>query len=89
VEKKAGINDLVFVRIGDSIHALHGQCAHAGGPLAEGTVTPDGCLECPWHGARYRLTDGALRRGPSVDDQPSYEIRAVDGGGSEVRRVAS
>ncbi|MEO5885300.1 MAG: Rieske 2Fe-2S domain-containing protein [Candidatus Limnocylindrales bacterium] len=86
---KAGINDLVVVRIGDSIHVLHAQCAHAGGPLAEGRVTPDGCLECPWHGARYRLTDGALRRGPSVYDQPSYEIRPVDGGGYEVRRAVS
>jgi len=86
---KAGINDLVIVRLGDRIHALHAVCAHAGGPLAEGTVTPDGCLQCPWHGARYRLSDGALRRGPSVYDQPAYEIRATEAGGYEVRRAAS
>jgi nitrite reductase/ring-hydroxylating ferredoxin subunit len=64
-------------------------CAHAGGPLDKGTLTPDGCLECPWHGARYRLADGSLRRGPSVYDQPAYEIRAREGGGYEVRRAAS
>src|SRR4029078_10103192 len=29
---KAGINDLVVVRNGDQILALHAQCAHAGGP---------------------------------------------------------
>lgn len=86
---KAGINDLVVVRIGDTVHALHAVCAHAGGPLAEGKVTPDGCLECPWHGARYRLVDGALSRGPSVYDQPAYEVRAAEGGGYEVRRAAS
>lgn len=86
---RAGINDLVVVRIGDTIHALHAVCAHAGGPLAKGTVTSDGCLECPWHGARYRLADGALRRGPSVYDQPAYEVRAAEGGGYEVRRAAS
>lgn len=86
---KAGINDLVVVRIGDTVHALHAVCAHAGGPLAEGTVTPDGCLECPWHGARYRLGDGRLRRGPAVYDQPAYEIRAAEGGGYEVRRATS
>jgi nitrite reductase/ring-hydroxylating ferredoxin subunit/uncharacterized membrane protein len=83
---RAGINDLVVVRIGDTIHALHAVCAHAGGPLPEGTVTPDGCLQCPWHGARYRLSDGALRRGPSVYDQPAYEVRAAEAGGYEVRR---
>jgi nitrite reductase/ring-hydroxylating ferredoxin subunit len=63
-------------------------CAHAGGPLAAGTVA-DGCIECPWHGSRFQLDNGRLARGPSVYDQPAYEIRAADGGGFEVRRVAS
>jgi nitrite reductase/ring-hydroxylating ferredoxin subunit/uncharacterized membrane protein len=85
---KAGINDLVVVRLGGTIHALHAVCAHAGGPLAEGTVTPDGCIECPWHASRFRLTDGRLRHGPSVYDQPAYEVRAAETGGYEVRRAA-
>lgn len=85
---KAGINELVVVRIGDTIHALHAVCAHAGGSLPRGTVQ-DGCIVCPWHGARYRLTDGQVVRGPSVYDQPTYEIRATDDGGYEVRRAAT
>ena len=85
---KAGINDLVVVRLGDTIHALHAVCAHAGGPLAEGTVTPDGCIECPWHASRFRLIDGRLRHGPAVYDQPAYEVRAAETGGYEVRRAA-
>ena len=85
---KAGINDLVLVRMGDTVHALHAVCAHAGGPLAQGSVV-DGCVECPWHGSRFRLTDGHARRGPTVYDQPVYEIRAADGGGYEVRRAAT
>ncbi len=84
---KAGVNDLVLVRVGDSVHALHAVCAHAGGPLAEGTVV-DGCIECPWHASRFRLTDGRLRQGPALYDQPAYEIRAAEGGGYEVRRAA-
>lgn len=85
---RAGINDLVLVRLGDTVHAMHAVCAHAGGPLEKGTVV-DGCIQCPYHGARYRLADGHVVRGPSVYDQPAYEIRAVDGGGYEVRRTAS
>lgn len=85
---KAGVNDLVLVRTGDTVNALHAVCAHAGGPLPQGTVV-DGCIECPWHGSRFRLNDGHVRRGPSLYDQPAYEIRAAEGGGYEVRRAAS
>jgi len=82
---KAGINELAVVRIGPALYAMHAVCAHAGGPLAEGKVV-DGCLECPWHGSRFALQSGHVRRGPAVYDQPSYEVRARDGGGYEVRR---
>ena len=82
---RAGINDLVVVRQGDTVQALHAVCAHAGGPLDQGAIV-DGCVECPWHGSRFRLSDGLVRQGPSVYDQPSYEIRTADGGGYEVRR---
>jgi nitrite reductase/ring-hydroxylating ferredoxin subunit/uncharacterized membrane protein len=76
---KLGINNLVLVRQGETIFALHDQCAHAGGPLSEGSIV-DGCIECPWHGSRYQLTDGHLRRGPSVYDQPTYEVRRGEAG---------
>lgn len=86
---RAGINDLVAVRIGTAIHLLHATCAHAGGPLDQGTVTRDGCIECPWHASRFRLADGRVRQGPSVYDQPAYELRVSDNGDYEVRRAAS
>lgn len=85
---KAGANDLVVVRIGDTVHAMHSVCAHAGGPLNEGRVV-EGCIECPWHFSRYRLTDGLAKQGPTVYDQPSYEVRPADGGGYEVRRTGA
>jgi nitrite reductase/ring-hydroxylating ferredoxin subunit len=84
---RAGVNDLVVVRVGDRIHAMHGVCAHAGGPLDEGRVI-DGCVECPWHYSRFRLTDGLAKRGPTVYDQPAYEVRSAEAGGYEVRRLA-
>jgi nitrite reductase/ring-hydroxylating ferredoxin subunit/uncharacterized membrane protein len=82
---RAGINDLVVMRIGDTVHALHAVCAHAGGPLEKGTIV-DGCIECPWHDSRFQLSDGLVRQGPSVYDQPTYELRGAEGGGYEVRR---
>jgi nitrite reductase/ring-hydroxylating ferredoxin subunit/uncharacterized membrane protein len=82
---KAGINELAVVRDGDRILAVHAQCAHAGGPLAEGSVVGD-AIECPWHGSRYRLADGQVVRGPTMYDQPAYEVRRAEAGGWEVRR---
>jgi nitrite reductase/ring-hydroxylating ferredoxin subunit len=87
VKAKLGINQLVLVRRGEEILALHDTCAHAGGPLNEGRLV-DGAIECPWHYSRYRLADGLVIRGPSVYDQPAYEVRPRDGGGWEARRQA-
>jgi nitrite reductase/ring-hydroxylating ferredoxin subunit len=85
VKGTAGANPILVIRYGETIHAMHETCAHAGGPLAEGKIV-DGCIECPWHGSRYRLTDGRVVRGPSVYDQPRYEVRA-GAAGFEVRRI--
>src|SRR6185369_5652371 len=84
---KAGINDLVVVRNGDQILALHAQCAHAGGPLAEGTLIKDQ-IQCPWHGSRFHLATGYVARGPAMYSQPAYELRRTEAGGWEARRAA-
>lgn len=85
IKAKLGINQLVLVRQGERILALHDVCAHAGGPLNEGRLV-DGEIECPWHYSRYRMTNGNVTQGPSVYDQPAYEVRAAAGGGWEARR---
>jgi nitrite reductase/ring-hydroxylating ferredoxin subunit/uncharacterized membrane protein len=84
---QVGDDPVVLVRVAGTVHALHETCAHAGGPLAEGRVV-DGCIECPWHQSRFRLRDGTVAQGPAVYDQPRYEVRAVDGGGWEARRLS-
>ena len=83
---KAGAQSLVVVRVGETVHALHAQCAHAGGPLPSGKIV-DGCIECPWHFSRYDLATGKRTHGPTTFDQPRYQVRQADGGGWEVKRV--
>lgn len=85
VKGKLGINTLALVRHGDTVLAVHDQCAHAGGPLSDGSIE-DGAITCPWHGSRFRLADGRVVRGPSVYDQPAYEVRRSERGGWEARR---
>ncbi len=84
---RAGINELAVIREGDRILAVHAQCAHAGGPLGEGTRVGD-AIECPWHGSRFRVSDGHVVRGPAMYDQPAYEVRRSEAGGWEARRKA-
>ena len=86
VKAKLGINQLVLIRQGEQILALHDTCAHAGGPLNEGRLLDGPVVECPWHASRYQLRDGHVVQGPSVYDQPAYEVRPRDGGGWEARR---
>jgi nitrite reductase/ring-hydroxylating ferredoxin subunit/uncharacterized membrane protein len=88
VKAKLGANTLVLIRQGEKILALHDTCAHAGGPLNEGKLLDGPVVECPWHYSRYRMEDGLVVQGPSVYDQPSYEVRAREGGGWEARRRA-
>jgi len=84
VKAMLGKEPLVLTRDGDTISAIHATCAHAGGPLDKGELI-DGCVECPWHGSQFRLTDGHVVHGPAVYDQPRYEVRRTDGGGLEAR----
>src|SRR5579872_1038287 len=44
--------------------AVSNRCRHLGASLGEGTVTENGCLQCPWHGAQYDVTTGKMTRGP-------------------------
>jgi nitrite reductase/ring-hydroxylating ferredoxin subunit/uncharacterized membrane protein len=92
IQAKLGMNSLVLVRNGEAILALHDTCAHAGCSLSGGELLPDGespIVQCPCHGSRFRLADGHVVRGPSVYDQPAYEVRRSEGGGWEARRQAS
>ena len=44
--------------------AVSNRCRHLLGPLGEGHVTDDGCLECPWHASLYDVGTGKMVRGP-------------------------
>ena len=76
---------VLLLRRGAAVQALANRCTHRGGPLHEGSVV-DGCIECPWHGSRFRLADGMVERGPATRPQPTLEVR-VEAGRVQVHRV--
>lgn len=69
---------VVIVRVDGVLRALSATCTHAGGPLDEGTVD-DGCIQCPWHGSRFRLVDGEVEHGPASVAQPAWDVGVADG----------
>jgi len=46
------------------LFAVTRRCRHLMADLAEGTIDSDGCLTCPWHGAKYDTGTGRMVRGP-------------------------
>jgi nitrite reductase/ring-hydroxylating ferredoxin subunit len=49
---------------GGELFAVSRRCRHLGADLADGAIAEDGCLECPWHHARYDVDTGRMTRGP-------------------------
>ena len=62
------------------IFAVKDHCPHAEFPLSEGTLYPNGELECCWHGARFDCRTGAVLRGPAEEALVRYEVEERDGG---------
>ena len=89
VRRQLGYLGLVAVRrTSGEVDVLSDQCAHLGGPLHQGRVIEIGgeeCITCPWHGSAFRLSDGAVRRGPATARQPAFETRITDTGMVQVR----
>ena len=75
---------LVLLKRGGLVYALNGICTHMGGPLAEGKLVGDVCVECPWHGSQFDLRDGHVVQSPAAYPQPRFETR-VEGGNVEAR----
>jgi nitrite reductase/ring-hydroxylating ferredoxin subunit/uncharacterized membrane protein len=73
----AGASVLV-VRLDGRLHAIASVCSHAGGPLDEGELAGD-VVTCPWHGSRFCVRDGRVRRGPATFNQPVFTLREVSG----------
>ena len=59
---------IALFNVGGAYYALDNTCTHRGGPLAEGALDGDQ-VTCPWHGAVFNVTTGAVVRGSGNDER--------------------
>jgi len=87
----AKVGDLAVVLFRDGageIRALEDRCAHRRAPLSLGIVTPEGLVQCPYHGWRYDGSSGKCRAIPNLSSEEKvpgnfgvrhFATRIVDG----------
>jgi nitrite reductase/ring-hydroxylating ferredoxin subunit len=78
---------VVLLKKDRSILAIGGTCTHWGGPLADGKLLNDDCVECPWHASRFNMLDGSVQQGQATVSAHVFEVR-ISKGNVEVRRRA-
>lgn len=82
---------IAVFRTTSGYHACDDACTHSGAPLSDGWLE-EGCVVCPWHGARFSLRSGEAQSPPAETPVGIYEVKAEggkvllfwkDGGGEE------
>ena len=77
-----GGRSIAIFNVDGRYFAIDDACNHRGGPLSEGQVEGEAVV-CPWHGASFSLTTGALLSPPGRGPVNSYPTR-VNGQDVEV-----
>jgi len=72
--KIEGKDEIVLANVGGKFHAMRGHCNHEGGPLWEGELDGN-VITCPWHGAKWDVSNGSLVEFPlDLDPEPHYDV---------------
>ncbi|KUI55392.1 Apoptosis-inducing factor 1 [Cytospora mali] len=71
---------VLLVNAGGKIQALGPKCTHYGAPLANGVLTTNGRLTCPWHGACFNAKTGDIENAPALDPLPTFKVTQKDDG---------
>jgi len=79
---EAGGKTIALFNLDGTFYAIDDACTHRGGPLSEGMVVGTE-VTCPWHGAVFDITSGAVLAAPAPGDVARYAVR-VNGEDIEV-----
>ncbi|KAI9199340.1 uncharacterized protein BJ171DRAFT_631816 [Polychytrium aggregatum] len=77
-EVSTPVGKVLLSRIEDRVYATAALCPHAKASLVKGTLSSDGRLMCPWHGACFHVASGDIEDGPAIDHLRSYKVSVRD-----------
>ena len=63
-----GTKRVVLTRVSGEVQAFSNACPHAGAPLSGGRIV-GGCVVCPRHSWKFRVSDGVC------EENPMYSLR--------------
>lgn len=70
---------IAIYHVGDTFYATSNICSHEYALLSEGFLDDDDCtVECPLHGSRFDIRNGAVLTLPAYEPIPVYEVQ-IDG----------
>ena len=67
-----------LVNLDGAFYAIHDTCTHALQSLSGGYIE-DGKIECPRHGAFFRIVTGEAATPPATQSLPTFSVEVRDG----------
>lgn len=64
IKSVVGAGKYAVGNTGDEYFAVTRRCRHLNADLSKGSIDREGCLVCPWHGAKFDVDSGRMVRGP-------------------------
>ena len=71
---RVGDRKVVIFNENGTLFAYDDYCTHVGGPLSQGSCE-NGVVTCLWHGAQFRVADGAPLTPPAGGKLRSHPLR--------------
>lgn len=70
--------EIAIINCDGELYAIEDICTHDGGELTGGVI--EGCeIECPRHGARFDIRNGAVLAPPAYEPIATYPVAVRDG----------
>jgi len=69
---------IALCRVAGRFWAIEDRCTHDDGPLGDGLIAGYE-IECPRHGARFDVRDGAVCRQPAFGPLTIYDVTVENG----------